>query len=207
MNKTIASVGCLALLLFAVLLLGMGGCTSYNGLVTKREDVNAAWSKVSDVYQRRLDLIPNLVSTVQGQANFEKTTLTEIATARASLNQIKLAPGQTPDEATMQQFQHSQGQLGSALGRLIAISENYPALKANEGFMKLSDELAGTENRIAVARDRFNDAAHDYNIAVEKFPAALYAAAMGFQQKPYFKPDEAASQAPKVDFGTKPAAK
>lgn len=207
MNKSTAALGCIALLIVAVLLLGMGGCSSYNGLVAKRETVSEKWSEVETSYQRRLDLIPNLVKTVQGQADFEKSTLTEIATARASLNQIKLAPGQTPDEATMQQFQQAQGQLGSALGRLMAISENYPQLKANEGFMKLSDELAGTENRIAVARDRFNESARDFNTTVERFPAMLYAGMMGFQPKPYFKSDAAASVAPKVDFGPKSGAK
>jgi LemA protein len=203
MNKTFASLGCLVILLVLVLLLGMGGCVSYNGLVQKREAVNEKWAEVQSAYQRRLDLIPNLESTVKGQANFEQSTLTAIATARASVNQIKLAPGETPDQATMKQFQQSQGQLGSALGRLMMTSEAYPQLRANEGFMKLSDELAGTENRIAVARDRFNETAKDFNTTVESMPAALYAGIMGFHPKPYFESDAAASQAPKVDFGAK----
>lgn len=208
MNKSAAAVGCLGIVLAVVLLLGLGGCSSYNGLVTLREGVDKSWSQVENVYQRRLDLIPNLVRTVEGQANFEKSTLTEITNARASINQIKLAPGQTPDDATLQQWEAAQTKLGGALGRLLAVSENYPDLKANAGFMGLQAELAGTENRISVERGRFNDSAQSYNTAVKKFPAVLYAGLMGFSPKPYFKSTAGASEPPKVEFdfgGKKPA--
>jgi LemA protein len=207
MNKSIG-FGCLALVLAAVLILGMGGCSSYNGLVSQQQNVEKAWAQVETVYQRRLDLIPNLVATVEGQAGFEKSTLTEIATARASINQIRLAPGQTPDEVTMKQFESAQGSLGSALGRLLAVSENYPQLRANEGFMNLQAELAGTENRISVERGRFNEAAQSYNTAIRSIPAVFYAAALGFQGKAYFKSSAAAAEPPKVQFniGNKPAA-
>lgn len=200
MNKSTAAVGCLAIVLAVVLLLGLGGCSSYNGLVTLSEGVDKSWSQVENVYQRRLDLIPNLVRTVEGQANFEKSTLTEITNARASINQIKLAPGQTPDDATLQQWEAAQTKLGGALGRLLAVSENYPDLKANAGFMGLQAELAGTENRISVERGRFNDTAQTYNTAVKKFPAVLYAGMMGFSPKPYFKSTAGASEPPKVEF-------
>ena len=209
MKKTVASVGCLVILV-VVALLALGGCGSYNGLVSLREGVDKSWSQVENVYQRRLDLIPNLVRTVEGQANFEKSTLTEITNARASINQIKLAPGQAPDEATLQQWEAAQSKLSGALGRLLAISENYPELKANQGFLGLQAELAGTENRISVERGRFNDAAQAFNTAVKKFPAVLYAGAMGFQPKPYFKSNAGASEPPKVEFnfgGQKPAEK
>jgi LemA protein len=209
MKKTVASVGCLVILV-VVALLALGGCGSYNGLVSLREGVDKAWSQVENVYQRRLDLIPNLVRTVEGQANFEKSTLTEITNARASINQIKLAPGQTPDDATLQQWEAAQSKLSGALGRLLAVSENYPELKANQGFLGLQAELAGTENRISVERGRFNDAAQAFNTAVKRFPAVLYAGAMGFQPKPYFKSNVGASEPPKVEFdfgGKKPAEK
>ncbi len=208
MNKSIAAVGCLVVLLVVVLLLGMGGCSSYNNLVTLREGVNKSWSQVENVYQRRLDLIPNLVRAVEGQANFEKSTLTEITTARASINQIKLASDKAPDEAQLQQWEAAQSKLGGALGRLLAVSENYPELKANQGFLGLQAELAGTENRISVERGRFNDSAQTYNTAVERFPAVLYAGAMGFQPKPYFKSNASAAEPPKVefDFGGKKSA-
>lgn len=200
MNKSAAAVGCLGIILAVVLLLGLGGCSSYNHLVTLNEGVDKSWSQVENVYQRRLDLIPNLVRTVEGQANFEKSTLTEITNARASINQIKLAPGQTPDDATLQQWEAAQAKLGGALGRLLAVSENYPDLKANAGFMGLQAELAGTENRISVERGRFNDSAQTYNTAVKKFPAVLYAGMMGFAPKPYFKSTAGASEPPKVEF-------
>lgn len=210
MNKSIATAGCLVVLLVVVLLLGMGGCSSYNGLVTLSEGVDKAWSQVENVYQRRLDLIPNLMRTVEGQANFEKSTLTEITNARASINQIKLASGKAPDEEQLQQWEAAQSKLGGALGRLLAISENYPDLKANAGFMNLQAELAGTENRISVERGRFNDVAQTYNTAVKKFPAMIYAGMMGFHPKAYFKSTAGATEPPKVEFnfgGKKPGEK
>jgi LemA protein len=208
MNKTIG-FGCLAVVLVAVLVLGMGGCASYNGLVTLSQDTDAKWAQVENVYQRRADLIPNLVSTVKGQAGFEQSTLTDIAEARASVGKIQLKAGTVPDEATLQQWEGAQARLGGALGRLMAVSENYPDLKANQGFLSLQAELAGTENRISVERGRFNESVQGYNTAVKKFPAVLYAGAMGFAPKAYFKSSVGASEPPKVefDFGKKPATK
>jgi LemA protein len=206
MKKSIG-LGCLALIVVAALVLGLGGCASYNSLVSLSEATEKQWANVENVYQRRFDLIPNLVSTVTGQANFEKGTLTEIAEARASVGKIELKPGTVPDEATLQQWESAQARLGGALGRLLAVSENYPQLKANEGFMGLQAELAGSENRISVERTRFNEAAQAFNTAVKRFPTMLFAGIMGFHPKPYFKSTSGASEAPKVKFDfDKPAA-
>ncbi len=208
MNKAFG-FGCLAIAVLGVFVLGIGGCTVYNGynrLVVLNEGVSSQWANVENVYQRRMDLIPNLVSTVTGQANFEKTTLTEIADARASVGRIQLKPGTVPDESTLQQWEAAQSRVGGALGRLMAVSENYPQLKANEGFASLQAELAGTENRISVERNRFNEAARGYNTVVNGLPAKLYAGALGFQPKPYFKSASGASEPPKVQFDfNKPA--
>lgn len=207
MNKSLG-LGCLVVGLIAVLVLGMGGCTTYNSLVNRSEAVDQQWAQVENVYQRRLDLIPNLVRTVEGQAGFEKSTLTEIAEARASIGKIQLKANTVPDESTLQQWEDAQMRLGGALGRLMAVSENYPDLKANQGFMGLQAELAGTENRISVERGRFNNAAQDYNTAIKRFPAVLFAGMMGFDKKAYFKASSGASEPPKVEFnfGNKPAA-
>lgn len=204
--KNLSFKGILALIAVGVAILGMAGCGAYNHLVTLREAVDRQWAQVENTYQRRLDLIPNLVRTVEGQASFEKSTLTEITEARASINQIKLAPGQTPDEATLAAWDAAQSKLGGALGRLLAVSENYPQLKANEGFMALQAELAGTENRISVERGRFNEAAQSYNTAIKKMPAALFAGVFGFTPRPYFKSTAGAEAPPRVefDFGAKP---
>ncbi len=210
MNKTFG-LGCIVVALLGFFVVGIGGCTafsSYNKLVNLSEGVDKQWANVENVYQRRLDLIPNLVSTVTGQANFEKDTLTEISEARASVGRIQLKADKVPDEATLQQWEGAQGRLSGALGRLMAVSENYPTLKANDGFKNLQAELAGSENRISVERGRFNEAAQGFNTQVKQFPTVLFAGAMGFQPKPYFKADAAASVAPKVqfDFGHKPKA-
>lgn len=197
--KTIG-LGCLALVVVAVLLVGLGGCASYNSLVSLNEAADKQWANVENVYQRRFDLIPNLVSTVEGQANFEKSTLTEITEARASVGKIQLKPGTVPNEETLQQWEGAQARLGGALGRLLAVSENYPTLKANEGFMNLQAELAGSENRISVERGRFNEAAQAFNTAIKHFPAMLYAGAAGFHAKPYFKSVAGSSEPPKVQF-------
>jgi LemA protein len=193
-------IGCLALAVLAVLVVGIGGCSSYNRLVGLSESVDQSWSQVENVYQRRLDLVPNLVRTVEGQAAFEKTTLQEITNARASVGQIKLSPGQVPDQATLEKFEQAQAQLGGALSRLIAVAENYPQLRANEGFLALQAELAGTENRIAVERRRFNEAAQAFNTAVKRFPTILFARLLGFPPRPYFQSAAGAEQPPKVEF-------
>lgn len=206
MNKAIGLV--LVVILAIALILGLGGCSSYNKLVGLGEAVDAQWAQVENVYQRRMDLIPNLVKTVEGQANFEKGTLTDIAEARASIGKIQLKADTVPDEATLQQWENAQMRLGGALGRLMAVSENYPDLKANQGFMGLHAELAGTENRISVERGRFNSTAQDYNTAIKRFPAVIFAGMMGFEKKAYFKSSAGASEPPKVEFnfGNKPAA-
>ncbi len=190
----------LVVVLGLVFILLIGGCSSYNKIVNLSEPVDKQWAQVETAYQRRNDLIPNLVKTVEGQANFEKGTLTEIATARSSINQIRLAKGEVPDEETMKKWDAAQSHMSGALGRMMAISENYPQLKANEGFKDLTAELAGTENRIAVERNRFNEVAQLYNVDIKRMPTALYAGMFGFRPKAYFQAVVGADAPPKVDF-------
>jgi LemA protein len=179
-----------------VLVMG-GGC--YNGMNSARVDVNEKWAEVQSSYQRRADLIPNLVETVKGVADFEKTTLTNVIQARASASSIKVdANDLTPEK--LKSFQQSQGQLSQALGRLMVVSEQYPQLKANDNFKSLQDQLEGTENRIKVSRDAFNEATKTYNIKVTSFPSNILAGMFGFKEKPMFEADEAAKTAPKVKF-------
>jgi len=172
---------------------------TYNGFVNKEEGVNAAWSNVETQYQRRSDLIPNLVNTVKGYAAHESQTLGEVTEARAKATSINLSAGElTPERLT--QYQQAQADVRSALGRLIAVAESYPDLKANQNFIELQSQLEGTENRIAVARKDFNDAARKYNVAVRRFPSNLVAALFGFDQKPYFEAAEGTETAPQVEF-------
>lgn len=182
-----------------LVLAAIWGFSTYNGLVTKDEAVATAWSNVETQYQRRADLIPNLVNTVKGYAAHESETLESVIAARSAATSINL----TADELTpekMAEFQAAQQQVRSALGRLIAIAENYPDLKANQNFLELQAQLEGTENRIAVARKEFNEIARTYNVAVRRFPANLVASIFGFDTKAYFEADEAAAQAPVVQF-------
>jgi LemA protein len=173
---------------------------SYNTLVSKDENVKSAWSQVKNVYQRRADLIPNLVNTVKGAANFEQTTLTQVIEARAKATQVTVsADDLTPEK--MQQIQAAQGQLSAALGRLMMVSEQYPQLKANQNFLDLQAQLEGTENRITVERQKFNTVTQDYNTYLRQFPRNMIAGMFGFQQKAYFESDPGAEKAPKVDFG------
>ena len=172
---------------------------TYNGFVNKEEGLKSAWSNVETQYQRRADLIPNLVSTVKGYAAHESQTLNEVTEARAKATSINLsADDLTPEK--LQQFQQAQAQVRSALGRLIAVSESYPDLKANQNFLELQAQLEGTENRIAVARKDFNDVAQKYNVSVRRFPANLVARMFGFEQKPYFESAEGTETAPQVAF-------
>lgn len=172
---------------------------TYNGFVNKEEGVNAAWSNVETQYQRRSDLIPNLVNTVKGYAAHESQTLASVTEARAKATSINLSAGElTPERLT--QYQQAQADVRSALGRLIAVAESYPDLKANQNFIELQSQLEGTENRIAVARKDFNDAARKYNVAVRRFPSNLVAALFGFDQKPYFEAAEGTETAPQVEF-------
>ena len=172
---------------------------TYNGFVNREEGLKSAWSNVETQYQRRADLIPNLVNTVKGYAAHETQTLNEVTEARARGTSINLsADDLTPER--LAQFQRAQAEVRSALGRLIAVSESYPDLKANQNFLELQAQLEGTENRIAVARKDFNAAAQQYNVSVRRFPANLVARMFGFGQKPYFESAEGAAAAPQVTF-------
>ncbi|MBX9742916.1 MAG: LemA family protein [Chthoniobacterales bacterium] len=174
---------------------------SYNGLVTASQAVDASWAQVQNVYQRRADLIPNLVQTVAGAANFEKSTMIAVTQARASVGKVQLNPHQAPtDPAQLAAFQQAQGQLGSALSRLLVVSEQYPDLKSNGSFRDLQAQLEGTENRIAVERERFNTAVQYYNTKVKTFPVVLVAGVMGYAPKPYFTATPEAAQTPAVHF-------
>lgn len=182
-----------------VVLVGVWAVGSRNSFVTKEEGVASAWSQVENVYQRRADLIPNLVETVKGYATHEQTTLEGVVNARAKATQITVDPDKI-DAASLRRYQEAQGELGAALGRLLAVSENYPDLKANENFLQLQAQLEGTENRIAVERKKFNEVVREYNVSVRQFPGNIVASMFGFETKPYFEADESAHQAPKVEF-------
>ncbi|MBA4137778.1 MAG: LemA family protein [Opitutus sp.] len=183
------------------LILVAAGVSSYNGLVNRSQAVDAQWAQVQNVYQRRADLVPNLVGTVAGAANFEKSTVTEVTAARASVGQVKLDPNSAPtDPAQLAAFEQAQGALTSALSRLLVVVERYPDLKATANFQTLQAQLEGTENRIAVERGRFNDTARDYNSAIKRFPAVFYAGMFGFKEKAYFTAQPGAETAPKVEF-------
>ncbi|MBL4675642.1 MAG: LemA family protein [Mucilaginibacter sp.] len=181
-----------------VLIAMIGGC-SYNGMVKSDEDVKGKWGQVETQYQRRSDLIPDLVSTVKGEANFEKSTITEVTEARAKATSIQVDPTKLTPEA-IQQYQQAQGQLSTALGRLLVASENYPNLKANEAFRNLQVQLEGTESRIATARRDFNESVQTYNGKVRSFPTNLMAGIFGFSAKGYFQSEAGSDKAPKVQF-------
>jgi LemA protein len=172
----------------------------YNGLVGRSQAVDAQWAQVQNVYQRRADLVPNLVATVSGAANFEKSTLTEIAEARASVGRVQVSPTTAPNAAQLAQYEQAQGALGSALSRLLVVAENYPSLKATANFSELQAQLEGTENRISVERGRFNELARDYNVAIRRVPAVFFAGMFGFSEKPYFAAKAGAENAPTVQF-------
>ncbi|MCL4547783.1 MAG: LemA family protein [Bacteroidetes bacterium] len=194
------ALGVLALVVIIVISIVGWGVKKYNGFVALNEGVNQGWSQVENVYQRRADLIPNLVATVKGVANFEKETYTAVTEARAKVGQVKLSPEQLSDPQAFQNFQKAQDGLSSALSRLLVVSENYPQLKANENFLNLQAQLEGTENRITVERQKFNKVVQEYNTAIKVFPAALIANFSGFKEKQYFKAQEGAEQVPKVQF-------
>ena len=172
---------------------------NYNNMVKMDEGVQAAWSQVENVYQRRADLIPNLVATVKGYASHEQQTLEGVISARSKATQITVDPEDLTSEQ-LAKYQKAQGELGSALGKLLAITENYPDLKANTNFLELQAQLEGTENRITVERKKFNDAARVYNTTIRQFPKNIVAGMFGFEKKPYFEAQEGAEQAPKVEF-------
>src|SRR3954470_20747506 len=202
MNKSIMGCGGIVVILVIIaLVFGLFLLGKYNGLVTLDQEVNKKWGDVQTVYQRRADLIPNLVNTVQGAANFEKSTLVEVTNARASVGRVQLDPNKAPaDAAQLQQFQAAQGQLSNALSRLLLVSERYPELKANQNFLSLQAQLEGTENRISVERGNFNKTVQDYNVAVRSFPTNLIAGMLGFPPKPFFTAQPGAEKPPPVQF-------
>lgn len=176
------------------------GISTYNNLVTLNETVNQSWSQVENQYQRRADLIPNLVSTVKGYANFEKSVLTQVTEARASVGGVKATKEILDDPAAFQKFQAAQGQLSGALSRLLVTVENYPDLKANENFLQLQAQLEGTENRIAVERRKFNETVQSYNTTIKRFPSSIFANVFGFRDKQYFRAVAGSETPPKVEF-------
>jgi LemA protein len=203
-KSALIAVIVLAVLLVILLMCAFGGVSSYNSLVTKKQTVDAQWSEVQNQMQRRADLIPNIVGTVKGVAGLEERVFTKIAEARSNL----LSTIQNPNSTTEQKIAADQnltqamrdgGLLGTG-GRFLSITENYPQLKSNESFLKLQDELAGTENRLATSRRDYTQAAQDYNTTRSRFPMVVFAGVMGFQPQPYFQADQGAQQAPKVDF-------
>lgn len=177
----------------------MSGC-GYNTLVQMDEKVNQAWAQVENQYQRRADLIPNLVKTVQGYADFEKGVLVEVTELRSKVGQIKLSAEDLSDEQKFKQFQEAQDQLSGALSRLLVVAENYPQLKANENFLALQTQLEGTENRISVERKKFNEAVQEYNTKIRSFPTLITAKLFGFKEKQYFKSLPGTEKAPDVNF-------
>jgi len=182
-----------------VLIALIGGCNSYNGLVKSDVEVQNKWSQVEAQYQRRADLIPNLVSTVKGAAKFEQSTLTAVIEARASASKITIDPDKLNSE-NIEKYQAAQGQITQALGKLMVLTENYPELKATQQFSDLSAQLEGTENRITVARKDFNDAVKGYNTSIRSFPSNIWAKMFGFKEKSGFVADAGAQNAPKVEF-------
>ncbi len=191
-------VGALAAL---ALIIGLSVSGIFNRLVTLQQGTDAAWAQVQNVYQRRADLVPNLVNTVKGAANFERSTLTEVTEARASVGRVQLpATGAPTDPQKFAEFERAQGQLSSALSRLLVVSERYPDLKATAAFRDLQAQLEGTENRIAVERGRFNEAVQAYNTAIKRFPAVLFAGMFGHTPRPYFTSTAGSETPPKVEF-------
>ena len=182
-----------------VLILLLWSVSGYNGLVSMDEQVAGKWANVETQYQRRADLIPNLVNTVKGYATHEKTTLENVVKARSEATQVKVNPEDLTPER-LAEFQKAQGNVSTALGRLLMVAENYPQLKANQNFLELQSQLEGTENRITVARKNFNDAAKAYNVAIRRFPKNILAAIFGFDKKSYFEAESGAEKAPEVQF-------
>ena len=198
MNKVL--LGLFGAFVLFVIIVVLAGVSTYNGLVNRGQAVDAQWAQVQNVYQRRADLIPNLVATVSGAANFEKSTLTEITEARASVGKVQVNANSAPSGAQLAEFEKAQGQLSSALSRLLVVVERYPDLKATANFRELQSQLEGTENRISVERGRFNDLARDYNSAIKRVPAVFFAAALGFKEKAYFAATPGAEKPPQVQF-------
>jgi LemA protein len=193
-----AAIGCLGLIVAAVLAVLLFGVGGYNRLVGLEEGASEAWAQVENAYQRRADLIPNLVETVQGAADFEQETLTRVVDARARVGQVRIDG--LPDAGQLQQFQQAQGELSSALSRLLVVVERYPQLTATQAFRDLQVQLEGTENRIALERRRFSEVVRAYNTERRSFPTVLVARWMGFEERPYFEAVEGAETVPRVQF-------
>jgi LemA protein len=199
------SFGKIALIIVGILvvigvILALSVSGMFNRIVTLEQGANAAWAQVQNVYQRRADLVPNLVNTVKGAANFERSTLTEITEARASVGRVQMPSEAPKDPQKFAEFERAQGQLGSALSRLLVVAERYPDLKATAAFRDLQAQLEGTENRISVERGRFNEAVQAYNTAIKRFPTVLFAGMFGYSPRPYFTSTPGAETPPKVDF-------
>lgn len=186
-------------ILAVLVLLVFNACGSYNNMNERRTVTEGAWAKVQSAYQHRLDLIPNLVATVKGAANFEQKTLTDVIEARAKASSIQVDPDKLTPE-NIKKFQGAQGELSQALGRLMVVSEQYPQLRATQNFSELQSQIEGTENRIKVERDNFNDAVTRYNVYIKNFPQVIYSGIFGFEKKVFFEADAAAAKAPEVKF-------
>jgi LemA protein len=202
MNRAfVLGLGCLGAIVVILLIFGGAIAGGYNSLVQSSTSVDASWAQVQTQYQRRADLIPNLVRTVEGAANFEKSTLTDVVNARANATKVTIDPSKAPtDPEQLRQYEQAQNALTGTLGRLLAVSENYPQLRANNNFRDLQAQIEGTENRIAVARRDFNNTVQRYNAQVRTFPTVIYAGWFGFQAKPYFQGAPGTESAPNVNF-------
>jgi len=193
-------VGLLGVLLLGALVFGLWAMGINNSMIGKSENVGKQWAQVENAYQRRADLVPNLVATVQGAANFEKSTLTEVTEARASVGRTQINADSISDPAALLRFQQAQDQLSSALSRLMVVVEKYPELKATQSFLTLQSQLEGTENRISVERGKFNDAVRDYNVHIQKFPNFIIAGLRGYKSRPYFEATPGSNVPPVVKF-------
>ncbi len=197
---SIVALGCLGVLVLGALILAFAVWGTYNNIVASEQNVESSWAQVQNVYQRRADLVPNLVATVKGYASHESQVLEAVTASRAQVGSIQVKPQMLNNPAELQKFQQAQANLGSALSRLLLVVERYPDLKANQNFLALQSQLEGTENRIAVERRRFNEAAQFYNTKIMQFPANIVAGFFGFQKKAYFESLPGSEKAPVVDF-------
>ena len=199
-KSSMIGLGCLAIIVIAAVIIGFSTLGTYNDLVAQRENVNQEWAQVENQYQRRADLVPNLVATVKGYASHEREVLEAVTASRSQVGSIRVTPEILNNPQQFAQFQQAQAGLSSALSRLMVVVERYPDLKANQNFLDLQTQLEGTENRIAVARMRFNQAAQSYNTKIRQFPGNIYARFFGFQEKAYFQSTAGSEKPPVVDF-------
>jgi LemA protein len=197
---SMAGLGCLAIIVIAVVIIGLSAWGTYNSLIAEQQTVESKWAQVENVYQRRADLIPNLVATVKGYASHESDVLEAVTASRSQVGSVRVTPDILNNPAEFEKFQQAQAGLTSALSRLMVVVERYPDLKANQNFLELQSQLEGTENRITVERMRFNDAAQSYNTKILQFPSNIYARLFGFKTKAYFQSAPGSEKAPVVDF-------